>query len=259
MRTAAALGLAGTIAAWRASRPVRSLAIVVVFLLAAMVPGLRFFSHYAAVVVPMLAALAAVGLEAVVARAPRRAALVIAVVAFALGTEMADRGWLDAGARIKAWLARGGYRAIADPLEWPGRDESIVPVARWLRENGGPNDRVFIWGMRPHVPVYADRLAATRFVTCTFLTGLVPWERVGSSEDTTRWIVPGAWDLLAHDLDDEKPAFIVDASQDHLFADGAYAPDKFPALRDALARDYERAFTSAGRDTFVVWKRRAAH
>lgn len=258
MRTTAALGVAGAIAGWRGSRPARSLAIVVLALLAAMVPGLRFFSHYAAVAVPMLAALAAIGLEAVVARVPGRAALAIAVVAFVLGTELADRGWLDTGARLKAWIERGGYRAIADPLEWPGRDESIVPVARYVRENGSPDDRVFVWGMRPHVPVYADRLAATRFVTCTFLTGLVPWERVGSSEDTTPWIVPGAWELLARDLDHEKPAFIVDASQDHLFADGAYAIDKFPVLRDAIARDYERVFTSAGRDTFVVWKRRAA-
>ena len=29
----------------------------------------------------------------------------------------------------------------------------------------------------------------------TFLTGLVPWERVGSQEDTRRWIVPGSRDL----------------------------------------------------------------
>jgi hypothetical protein len=41
-------------------------------LLVAVIPGLRFFSHYAALALPMLAALAALGLEAIVARAGAR-------------------------------------------------------------------------------------------------------------------------------------------------------------------------------------------
>jgi hypothetical protein len=97
---------------------------------------------------------------------------------------------------------------------------------------------------------------ATRFVTCTFLTGLVPWERVGSDEDTSRWIVPGSWDLLARDLDAERPAFIVDASRDHLFAMGAYVPSKFPALQARLDADYEPVFDTGGDERLVVWRRR---
>ena len=81
-------------------------------------------------------------------------------------------------------------------MEWPGRDERAVDAARYVREHSASEDRVFVWGMRPHVLVYADRILATRFTTSTFLTGLVPWERVAPFEDTSRWIVPGAWDRL---------------------------------------------------------------
>lgn len=255
IRTTAALALVGAAAAFRKNRAAAAMAVVAAALCAAMVPGLRFFSHYAAVVVPFAAALGALGLEAVLARAGRRGTLALALVACSLGIELADRGWLDAGSRLRSWLDRGGWRRLADPLEWPGNDEAVLPVARFVRERSGPGDRVFVWGMRPHVPVYAARLHATRFTTCTFLTGLVPWERMAPYHDTTRWIVPGAWDLLARDLEAERPRFIVDASQDHLFGEGAYAPSKFPVLQAILDRDYERVFTSEGRDRFVVWQR----
>lgn len=256
VRTTAVLALVGIATAWKRERPALALAVIAAALVAAMVPGLRFFSHYAALVLPIAAALAAFGLEAVVARAGRRAVLALALVACALGVELADRGWLDAGSRLSSWVARGGYRRLNDPLEWPGRDASVVPVAAFVREHSEPQDRVFVWGMRPHIPVYADRVPATRFVTCTFLTGLVPWERVAPGEDTTRWIVPGAWDLLERDLAEERPRFIVDASADHLFGEGAYAPERFPRLQSILERDYARVFESGSRDRFVVWQRR---
>ncbi len=104
--------------------------------------------------------------------------------------------------------------------------------------------------------MYADRIQATRFTTSTFLTGLVPWERVAPFEDTTRWIVPGAWDTLVAELSEEKPRFVVDASRDHHFGDGAYAPSRFPALATLLERDYVRVHESGDVDRFVVWARR---
>jgi len=225
-------------------------------LLVAVIPGLRFFSHYAALALPMLAALAALGLEAIVARAGARTGLVLALAAFSWGLELAPRGWLDTGARLVSWAERGGWKHPLDPLEWPGTDERVTPVARFLRDHARPGDRVFVWGMRPHILVYAGRIQATRFTTCTFLTGLVPWERVGPYEDTTRWIVPGAWDLLTKDLNEERPRFIVDASMDHHFGDGAYPPSKFPELQAILDRDYERVHESGETDRFVVWRRK---
>ena len=264
-RTTAALAILGAIAALARVRRAQTLsrecavaaalAAVAAASLIAMIPGLRFFTHYAAMALPFLCALGALGLAALSERAAPRAGLVVALVAFSLGIELAPAGWLDAGSRLAAWWDRGGFHRLGDPIEWPGRDEGMVEAARFIRGSGGPGDRVFVWGMRPHVTVYADRLPATRFVTCTFLTGLVPWERVAPAEDTTRWIVPGAWDRLAEDLARERPEWIVDASHDHLFGDGAYAPGRFPGLASALARDYTEALTTGERDRLVVWRR----
>lgn len=259
--TVSVMAVVGAIVGVRAFRrgdPTEAPAILLaaVVTLAAVVPGLRYFTHYAALALPFLAALAGLGFEALLTRAGARASLAVALVAFSLGVEVAPRGWLDTGSRLARWWERGGVSKLGDPLEWPGRDESVVPVARFVREATSPDERVFVWGMRPHVLVYADRLLATRFTTCTFLTGLVPWERVAPYEDTTPWIVPGAWDRLLEDLAREKPRLIVDASHDHHFGEGAYAPERFPALEALLERDYEPAFTSGTTDRFVVWRRR---
>jgi hypothetical protein len=128
-------------------------------------------------------------------------------------------------------------------------------VARYLLDHGSSEDHVFVWGKKPHVYVYSRLVPATRFVTCTFLSGLVPWERVAPYEDTSRWIVPGSWDLLIEDLDRDAPRWIVDASQDHLFGEGAYAPERFPRLAGYLEAHYEKVWEIGEKDRMVVWKR----
>ena len=256
--TTSALGLAGlAIAAARLRRrrgeddgaflmPV--LALVAIGLTLSLFPGLRLFSHYFAMPLPFWAALG--GAAAALLTRPRRARLALAasaIIALSLGAELSRRPWAATARALREWVADGGLAHPGDALYWPGHDPLAGKASRWLRENSAPDDTVFVWGMRPHVPIYAGRSPATRFVTCTFLTGLVPWERVGSEEDTTRWIVPGSWDRLAHDLDTERPRFIVDASHDHLFAMGAYAPAKFPSCRSGSTRPTSARSTREGR------------
>lgn len=232
-------------------------ALVAIGLTLSLFPGLRLFSHYFAMPLPFWAVLGGIAVaRATNPRMGRLALAVGAIVLVSLGAELAQRPWIATARALRGWVADGGLSHAGDPLVWPGHDPLAAKAARWIRQNSAPDDTVFVWGMHPHVPLYAQRVPATRFVTCTFLTGLVPWERVGSEEDTSRWIVPGSWDLLAHDLDAERPRFIVDASQDHLFAMGAYAPDRFPVLRDRLATSYERVFDTGGEEHLVIWRRR---
>jgi len=114
-----------------------------------------------------------------------------------------------------------------------------------------------VWGMRPHLYVQAGRVPATRFPTCTFLSGLVPWERIAPEDGTARYVVPGAWDLLMSDLERERPAVVLDASDDRLFGRGAYPPERFPRLLEFLRAHYEVAGRgSGGGDRVVVWRRR---
>lgn len=216
-------------------------------------PGLRFFSHYFALALPFWAALGGYALGKARGRPAVAAWAALAVVA---GWQGYDRGWHHGFERAISRTRNSGLRAWTDPLYWPGRDGLAAEVAAFLRERAGPDDRVFVWGKRPHVVVYSGLVPATHFVTCTFLTGLVPWERVAPSEDTTRWIVPGAWDLLEADLDRERPRFIVDASHDHMFGGGAYAPDRFPRLAERLERDYVRIGEFGTGDRMAVWELR---
>ncbi|HEX6850110.1 MAG TPA: hypothetical protein VF139_01795 [Candidatus Polarisedimenticolaceae bacterium] len=219
----------------------------------AMFPGLRFFSHYFALALPFWAALAGW----MVSRVPGRGRKLVAGTVGALLLAQAwglpwGRGFERTNARVRA----SGSKALTMAVYWPGRDGLAAETAGWLRDRSRGGDRLFVWGKRPHLYVYSGLVPATRFVTCTFLTGLVPWERVAPHEDTTPWIVPGSWDLLLADLEQERPRFIVDASQDHLFGDGAYAVDRFPRLRAFLDAGYAIAYEAGTGDRMIVWERR---
>lgn len=244
----------------------RLLALSAAALTLSLFAGLRFFSHYFALALPLWCALGAITVERAIgwaggrfadpAGAIRARSLVAALVLVALGADLATRPWAASLVRVAGWVGNGGLAHPGDPLRWPGRDPLASRTAGWIRGRATPEDRVFVWGMRPHVYAYTGLVPATRFTTCTFLTGLVPWERVAPAEDTTRWIVPGAWDRAMRELETERPRFVVDASKDHLFGDGAYAIAKFPRLAAFLARDYESHFQTGTGDTMEVWVRK---
>jgi xanthosine utilization system XapX-like protein len=230
--------------------------------------GLRFFGHYFALPLPLWAALGGLAVarvfEAVRHRAPSPGArkTAVALIGLVLGAAIVRTSGLplarESASRTVEWIRAGGLSDPGDPVLWPGRDRYAVRVGRWIRERTTSKDRIFVWGKRPHVYAYARRVPATRFVTCTFLTGLVPWERSGDEEDTTAWIVPGSWDLLLEDLAAEAPLYVVDASRDHMFAMGAYAPERFPRLDAFLRNGYERVHeVASGESKMVVWQRKS--
>jgi hypothetical protein len=224
--------------------------------------GLRFFTHYFGLVLPLWCAAAAYavarlhGLATV--RFGRGGVIAVgAVIALGLGAELAARRPWATVQGVARWVAARGVASLADVAASPNRDPLAAPVGRLLRESTAADDRLFVWGMRPHLYVHAARVPATRFVTGTFLTGLVPWERSAPEDDTSRWVVPGAWDLLMRDLEAERPRFVLDASDDRLFGRGAYPPTKFPQLAAFLVTHYDvAARESGGGDSVVVWRRR---
>jgi len=223
--------------------------------------GLRLFSHYFALVLPLWAALGGATVETLGQGSKKllgkKAVMVVGlVVALSLGVEILRDPWRTTARRLVSWARDGGVAEISDPIRWPGRDGLAAAAARYVREHSSAHDRIFVWGTRPHVYAYSRRTPATRFVTCTFLTGLVPWERSAPEDDTTPWIVVGAWDLLMEDLEDELPLFIVDASEDHLFGMGAYSPSHFPRLASFLRERYERVHEVGSGDRMIVWRRR---
>lgn len=239
-----------------------ALVVAALALTVAIVPGFRYFSHYFALPLPLWCALGGVALDrsAVVVRtranrgSVRAVAAALLVVVLVTATRSAwERPWRPTRYGYQRWIAAGPAR-WADPIEWPGIDGGSKVVARWIRGRAASGDRLFVWGMRPHLYAYTRLVPATRFVTCTFLTGLVPWERM-PPEDTTRWIVPGSWDLLMADLEDERPRFVVDVSEDPLFGDGGYAVATFPRLDRFLREGYAPAATMGESPRYVIWER----
>src|SRR5262249_11151337 len=119
---ASLLAVVGAAAIVRAPRPRPwaglSLVLIASGMLAAIVPGFRYFSHYAALSFPFVTALGAVGLEKVVDRARGRAMLAVALVALTLGIENAGRGWPDTLARLARWTASGDRERPFDPIAW---------------------------------------------------------------------------------------------------------------------------------------------
>jgi hypothetical protein len=246
-------GIVLALARFRREPAAAIVAVLALVLTLAMFPGLRFFSHYFALALPFWAALSGW----VVSRVPGRwARLATGVLVALLLVQVWSLAWGRGVERTYARLSASGSEALTKGVYWPGRDGLAADAAGWLRSHAGRGDRLFVWGKRPHLYVYSEILPATRFVTCTFLSGLVPWERVAPHEDTTAWIVPGSWDLLLEDLERERPRFVVDASKDHLFGDGAYAIERFPRLKGFLDAGYAIAYETGTGDRMIVWERR---
>jgi hypothetical protein len=262
--TASVLGLLGLALAplgWKRGKPeALATAIAAAAATASLILGLRWFEHYFVLAIPLWSVLG--GMAAAWLLDPRRgpasrrglAAAGIVAVCGGLFWEVHGRTPRRGLGRLARLLR--GPAVVSDPTTWPGRDPLTASVGRWMRAHARPQDRAFVWGMRPHVYVMSGLLPGTRFVIGTFLTGMVPWERVGSEEDTTRWIVPGSRELLMEDLRRDPPRFVVDASQDHLFGDGAYRLETFPELHELLRARYAPAFREGTTDRMVVWMER---
>lgn len=144
---------------------------------------------------------------------------------FCLGAGLA-LGWLydRAAAAPGHWLARLAAGAVLAGLIFElvppavaGRkrrqgEDPARTVAAYIRQHGGPDDRIFVWGYHPDLYLYSDRRPASRFLYASFLTGLLPWINADPDVPTDRWIVPGAMDQLLADLRRRQPRYIVDCS-----------------------------------------------
>ena len=132
-------------------------------------------------------------------------------------------------------------------------------VSEFIRQQSSPDDRIFVWGFNPDIYYYTQRLPASRFLYCTFQTGLIPWTNIADDIDTTYAIVPGSMATLIADLEKSRPRFIIDSSAGvHRHFD-KYSLDKFPVLRDWIESRYveleSQVYVGHG---FRVWARSGA-
>ena len=173
--------------------------------------------------------------------------------AFALGAGLAV-----AGAGRIAWSA-----STRGPVRWgatlagagalvllvgliPGKRlrtiaaDPSLRVATYIREHSNATDRIFVWGYHPDIYLEADRRAASRYIYCSLVTGLIPWTNVAPERDTTYAMVPGALDTLVRDLTASRPAFIVDCSVGPNRHWQKYPPEKYPVLQIFIRQHYRQ-------------------
>ena len=173
--------------------------------------------------------------------------------AFALGTGLAvartgQIAWSSASRwpwRLVAALATvGAVGLLAAAI--PGKRHRTIPsdpsqrVAAYIREHTAPTDRIFVWGFHPDIYLEADRRAGSRFVNCSFVTGLIPWTNVAPERDTTYAMVPGGLDTLVRDLAASRPVFLVDCSAGSNRHWQKYPPEKYPVLQEFIRRHYRQ-------------------
>ena len=180
-------------------------------------------------------------------------------------------GWMAARVWTPRWpslsnsrFAARMYRGVVLGLILAGLVHPTIKVARGIdskpdaageswrefaRLYSAPQDRWFVWGFFPEIYAYAERLPASRFVYCNFLTGLVPWTNIDPETDTRYAVVPGSWEQLKHDLQQRPPAVVVETTDRHYTK---YPMLEQPWLRTWLPLHYAEVSTTATRE-FGQW------
>jgi hypothetical protein len=151
----------------------------------AVTAGFRFFGHYYLQLLPPAALLATPALLAIGRKAQAVAAAFVVLPALIC----AGLGFIPTGD-----AATIPYRQLADRV----------------KAETGQNDVVFVWGDLPELYWASGRQPATRFVHTGFLTGNSGGRPDGSGSAADA--LPGAWQLLAADLQRRAPDMIVDTS-----------------------------------------------
>ncbi len=119
----------------------------------------------------------------------------------------------------------------------------IKEVARSVKQNTDPGDRIFSWGLFPYPYYYAKRLPASQFIACEYLVPL--WKNRFNKDSVYH---PSQLEerhklnmnKLLKDLNDHKPRVIIDVQRTkHLDNWNLYELKGFPRLYQFVKQYYE--------------------
>jgi 4-amino-4-deoxy-L-arabinose transferase-like glycosyltransferase len=195
--------------------------------LAAASVGGRFREHYLLLLLPPLAALAGLGIDALGARAPRPRALLLGCALIVVSWPLlADRPY---------WFAPSPLAASRHVYGFNPFPESVA-LARVVAARSSPEDRVFVFGSEPQLLYHAARRSASRYI---FLYPLYS----GAPDDAAR-----QREVLA-ELLRRPPRFVVLVSTPASFLPAPGSPRILDeALAGWLPRDYVPRTATAVRE-----------
>ena len=165
-------------------------------------------------------------------------------------------GWTTAtaGRKILGWSFLGRWRAAVAGLAAlllagvlartvPARvraldlpEPGVDTIAQLVRRHTAAADRIFVWGYNPEIYVQSERLPATRFLYCTFLTGMIPWTNLDPLKNTEYAVVPGAWDGFLSDWRQHPPVLVADGRTQRGFM--KYPLERQTRIWPLIERDY---------------------
>lgn len=193
--------------------------------------GGRFFGHYFIQLIPALSILAACSVARTIVSRPwnaKRTQQIWTAIVLAMA--------IPAVSFFTARLYAGDiYKAIGedDP-------EAYRPLGEYIKKRTSPDDRIFVWGFATPVYFFAERMQASRFLWCDWLTGRISGSPTARDEsfDTSSYSTKGSWKMLFEDLDKNKPVYIVDTSPGNYHDYGKYPIDNYQSLVRYLDKYY---------------------
>lgn len=157
--------------------------------------GWRFPGHYHLTVLPPLSILAGQAFSNFLAQQRR--------------SPEARWPWLRTGIIGASALPAIGYLILA--LVVRAQTLDFLPIVQRIVERTNPRDRIFVWGSYPQLYSFSGRSLATRFVSCTHLTGTYA-SRPADVKDKGAIAIPEAWAMFQADWDAHPPMLIIDMS-----------------------------------------------
>jgi hypothetical protein len=182
--------------------------------------GRRFFGHYFLQPELPLAILAAAPIAAAWEARPR-------LVAWGIGAPVVVFFLVGAVPEVThKWVY------MIDPDYWT--------VGRAAEARTKPTDSIWVWGNVPQIYYAAERMPGVRFTFCNYLTGLSPGTRseYDPTVDPRKNAVNSAWDLVVQDLEERKPALVLDTAAADMKFYGKFPVESFPRLATYLKEHY---------------------
>lgn len=148
-------------------------------------------------------------------------------------------------AMLVAAFASGLVLALKEPVKIStGRqataDAWLPRLTGALRSGAVPGDRLLVWGYKPSLYLSSGLVPATRFTLTDVLVGASG--EVGRTLDAAlphRYYESGAWDVFMHQLEVERPRYIVDAKR-LANIPGEFSLQTFPRIAAYVAKHYRQ-------------------
>jgi 4-amino-4-deoxy-L-arabinose transferase-like glycosyltransferase len=210
--------------------------LIIIWLLFSFVPvitGGKFYGHYFIQLLPALCVLASGPTATFMEKFRCSESGVLRRITFALiiaGIIVPSAGFFIA--RIEADRI---YSATGEE-----NPKKYIAIADYIRENSDEDDTIFVWGFATPIYFFSNRLGASRFLWCDWLTGRAPGTDAAKDPDfdSSAHITPGSWELFFEDMDRNRPVYFIDTSPGDHHDYGKYPIDKFPALKAYLDENF---------------------